>query len=526
MTSMLPRTTATNGDLKLDGQDVHKWLMDLGWDSDTLRGKYPTKYTYDPNAQEQFKLIVRDYARMEAEKDQRQYGSLQDALSRLEAGRRVEPRWGEMMKLLSGALELGEYTAMCGSAALYDTTRSPELRNGYLNQVEDEVRHTTQVQSLSKYFASQYNDPAGFTDMRRQRYINPLYPPTAQAFGENFVNGDPVWISLNLQLVAEACFTNPLIVAMTEWAAANGDEVTPTVFLSIQSDEMRHMANGYQTIVSLAHDADNFKYLQTDLENAFWLQHRFATPVIGAGFEYGAVNRVEPWAQVWNRWVYEDWGGIWLGRLEKLGIKSPRNLSDAKKEAYWSHHFTFAAAYALWPLLGIRMEMPNSRDKDWFENNYPGWHDQVGKLYDLWQEQGVTDPANRMLPAETLMEMGANVYFCRVCQFPIITPMPSAGENLRIIEHGGRRHALCSQWCERMFLTEPERFDGQNLFEVFDGWELSEVVKAGRAVRSDESTLLAQPHLSDERMWTLEDLKACNLVIRDPLTAGVFLEKR
>ncbi|MDV8031532.1 hypothetical protein [Rhodococcus sp. IEGM 27] len=244
MTSMLPRTTATNGDLKLDGQDVHKWLMDLGWDSDTLRGKYPTKYTYDPNAQEQFKLIVRDYARMEAEKDQRQYGSLQDALSRLEAGRRVEPRWGEMMKLLSGALELGEYTAMCGSAALYDTTRSPELRNGYLNQVEDEVRHTTQVQSLSKYFASQYNDPAGFTDMRRQRYINPLYPPTAQAFGENFVNGDPVWISLNLQLVAEACFTNPLIVAMTEWAAANGDEVTPTVFLSIQSDEMRHARSG------------------------------------------------------------------------------------------------------------------------------------------------------------------------------------------------------------------------------------------------------------------------------------------
>jgi len=41
-------------------------------------------------------------------------------------------------------------------------------------------------------------------------------------------------------MVAEACFTNPLVVAMTQWPAANGDEVTPTVFLSIQSDELRH----------------------------------------------------------------------------------------------------------------------------------------------------------------------------------------------------------------------------------------------------------------------------------------------
>lgn len=130
---------------------------------------------------------------------------------------------------------------------------------------------------------------------------------------------------------------------------------------------------------------------------------------------------------------------------------------------------------------------------------------------------------SRRRPAETLLELGANVYFCRVCQFPIIEPMPSAAANLRIIEYGGRRHSLCSKWCERMFLTEPERYGGQNLFEVFDGWELSEVVKAGRALRSDEHTLLAQPHLSDERMWTIDDLKACNLVIRDPLTAGVFL---
>jgi methane monooxygenase component A alpha chain len=60
--------------------------------------------------------------------------------------------------------------------------------------------------------------------------------------------------SVNLQLVGEACFTNPLIVAVTEWASANGDEITPTVFLSVETDELRHMANGYQTVVSIAND--------------------------------------------------------------------------------------------------------------------------------------------------------------------------------------------------------------------------------------------------------------------------------
>ncbi|PND54253.1 methane monooxygenase [Mycobacterium sp. ENV421] len=511
----------------VNGQEVHSWLMDLGWDAETVRGKYPTKYTFDPKAQEQFKLVVRDYARMEGEKDDRQYGSLLDSLARMQAPKRVEPRWGEVMKLLGGALELGEYAAMAGSAVLYDTTRSPELRNGYLNQVEDEVRHTTQVHYLTKYYASQYYDPAGFTDMRKWRYINPLFAPDMQAFGENFCSGDPVFASLNLQLVAEACFTNPLIVAMTEWSAANGDEITPTIFLSIQSDEMRHMANGYQTIVSVAHDAENMKYLQTDLENAFWLQHRFATPVVGAGFEYGAVNRLEPWARVWDRWVYEDWGGIWLGRLSKFGIESPRNLADAKREAYWGHHFTFAVAYALWPLIGIRMDPPNARDMDWFENNYPGWHSEVGYLWDAWRDAGMTDPANHSLPLETLLQAGACLHICRVCQFPIVTPtLGKAMENMRILEHNGRKHALCSQWCERMFLKEPERYQGQNLLEKFDGWDIASMVEAAGAVRSDGKTLLAQPHLNSERLWTLDDLRACNVEIRDPLKHGVCAVKR
>ena len=154
---------------------------------------------------------------------------------------------------------------------------------------------------------------------------------------------------------------------MTEWAAANGDEVTPTIFLSIETDELRHMANGYQTIVSIIHEQENHKYIQTDLENTFWIQNKFITPFVGAVLEYGSVNKVEPWAVTWDRWVYQDWASMWLGRLAKFGIKTPRNLLEAKVEAYWSHHAAFLVATALWPLMLIRIEPPNEKDAEWFE---------------------------------------------------------------------------------------------------------------------------------------------------------------
>lgn len=514
-------------DVKVTPQGVHRWLQDMNWDVDTRRAKYPTKYKFNPDTREQFKLIVREYSRMEEEKDKRQYGSLLDSLARLNAGGRVEPRWAEIMKIASPYLEIGEYGAMAASAALYDSVESSEQRNGYLAQVEDEVRHVNQLGYMSNYFASQYYDPSGFTDLRKTRFVSPLIAPDRNAVVDQFCAGDPVQMSLNLQLVAEAAFTNPLIVAMTELAAANGDEITPTIFLSIESDELRHMANGYQTVVSVIEDPDNMRYLQTDLENAFWIQHKFLTPFVGAVFEYGAVHRGQPWAKTWDRWIYEDWGGIWLGRLSRFGIESPRNLPDAKKDVVWGHHYAFAAAYALWPLLGIRTELPKGPDKDWFEHSYPGWYDEIGNVMEGWSEDAMEDPANHTLPIETFINSEVPIYFCRVCQMPTVLPTLYEGlTNVRIIEHGGRRHALCSQWCERMYLKEPERYTGQNFFELFDGWDMADIVRAGGLLRSDGRTLSSQPHLSSDRMWTIDDLAACRIGIKDPLTNdGVFAVK-
>ena len=155
-------------------QEVHRWLQTFNWEFKNNRTKYPTKYHMDIDTKEQFKLTAKEYARMESVKDERQFGSLLDCLTRLNAGARVHPKWAETMKVVSNFLEVGEYNAIAGSGMLWDSATAPEQKNGYLAQVLDEVRHTNQCAYVNMYFAKHCSDPAGHTDARRTRTIGPL----------------------------------------------------------------------------------------------------------------------------------------------------------------------------------------------------------------------------------------------------------------------------------------------------------------------------------------------------------------
>jgi propane 2-monooxygenase large subunit len=50
----------------------------------------------------------------------------------------------------------------------------------------------------------------------------------------------------------------------------------------------------------------------------------------------------------------------------------------------------------------------------------------------------------------------------------------------------------------------------------FHGRELSEVVRELGFVRADGETLIAQPHLRDERRWTLSDIRRHGIEIVSP----------
>ena len=174
---------------------------------------------------------------------------------------------------------------------LISTVENEELRNGYLAQMLDEIRHTQQEMYLGRYYMKHYADPAGF-DISQKGFGSHFLGSAGRAFIETFIAGDPIECSISLQVVGETAFTNPLFVAFPNTAAANGDHATPTVFLSIQSDEARHMANGYATLVAALSDDRNLPLIQEALDKYFWRTHMFIDSFLGTLTDYFSVNHV------------------------------------------------------------------------------------------------------------------------------------------------------------------------------------------------------------------------------------------
>jgi hypothetical protein len=56
-----------------------------------------------------------------------------------------------------------------------------------------------------------------------------------------------------------------------------------------------------------------------------------------------------------------------------------------------------------------------------------------------------------------------------------------------------------------------------NWYKKFDGWDLADVVSELGYLRPDGNTLIAQPHLNLDQLWTIGDICRLNFEIRNPL---------
>jgi methane monooxygenase component A alpha chain len=474
--------------------------------------KYQTRFHIPKKAKDPFRHLIRDYMAMETEKDNRQYGFLDGAV-RMDNPNQVTERFAEAMKPAMAILPFAEYAAGKCQGLLISAVDNEELRNGYLMQMLDEVRHVQQEMYLGRYFMKHYHDPAGF-DLGMKGFGGHFLASAGRAFFETFVAGDPIECSISLQVVGETAFTNPLFVAFPNTAAANGDQATPTVFLSIQSDEARHMANGYATLVTVLSDDRNLPLIQEALDKYFWRGHIFIDAFLGTLTDYFSANRVGAYKNMWQQWIIEDWVGSFIARLEKFGLKAPRWLPQAQENINWANHSAAMAAYALWPIAFWRYDAPSEQDREWFESQYPGWNTHYGKFWEAYS--AMTDPKQGRIPAQLLPSLPP---LCQVCQMPCVFPRPDINW-VRIVEKAGKKRAFCSEPCEWMFDLEPQRYLGyQNWYERFHGWDLADVITELGYLRPDGKTLIAQPHLDAEKLWTLDDIRRLKFEIKDPLRA-------
>lgn len=473
---------------------------------------HPTKYRLPMRTKDPFRHLLRDYASMEAEKDARQFGALEDVSIRTRGAGRARERWIEVLKPLLSIVAFGEYAAMKSMAMLIDAVDNPELRQGYIAQMLDELRHTNHEAYLIRYLAKSAVDPAGFNSAFRTRALDPICR-AGQACFETFINDDPLVCALNLQVVAETAYTNSIFVAPTEIAAANDDVATSSVFLSVQSDEARHMANGYATLAAILAEPENLQMLQDDFDAAFWRQHVFLDNFLGAVYDYFPEVRLDSYREYWKRWVWDDWMGGYIERLEPFGLVAPRWAERARAEVAWGGHTTAMLSAALWPIHPWRSDAMVGSDMDYLETRYPGWHSYFGGFWEDYR--AMADPKQGVLALGQI----AQPSFCRVCQMPAALPRPDMADVRFRRDAAGRRHAFCSWPCEMAFRAAPHRYRSLTWGEEFHGTGLAEYITRAGLLRADGRTLVGQPHLhhDDRWLWTIDDIRRAEIEIRDPL---------
>ena len=263
-------------------------VADLGWTPSYVQEAmtFPTDYKIAKVPRDPMKQVLRSYFPMQDEKDNRVFGAL-DAGLRGDMFRNVEPRWIEWMKLFLAIIPFPEISAARSMAMLSHVVPGDNLQTGFATQMVDELRHSTIQMNLKKWYMENYVDPAGF-DITEMAFGKCYATTIGRQFAEGFITGDAITAaSIYLTIVAETAFTNTLFVAMPAEAAANGDYLLPTVFHSVQSDESRHISNGYATLLMALADESNHQRLERDLRYAWWNNHRVVDAAIGTFIEYG-----------------------------------------------------------------------------------------------------------------------------------------------------------------------------------------------------------------------------------------------
>jgi propane monooxygenase large subunit len=446
---------------------------------------------------------------MELEKDERVYGGL-DAAVRADMPSKAHVRWLEILKAFIPVTNFAEIGAGRCMSMLMNAVPNTELRNGYHVQFVDEIRHTGMQMSLARWYAKNVPDPAGW-NIGPQALANSVLINPGLNMLSHFMVGDPIQCAFTLQVVAETAFTNVVFVATPDVAARNGDFTLPTTYLSVQSDEARHISNGYATLLTVLQDDHNAPLIERDLQQAFWINHAFIDVFSAIVMEYFSRDRTDPesFLDKWDRWVRDDWHRAYIMKLGKLGLDIPPDIFERARERIVNgvHHRHAIFMFAAWPLAHWRMDPLDDRDFEWFENKYPGWYSKYGAFFEAYRH-GLY-PDGGFLPLNLINLAPPSCWTCQgFC-------VDEHDRRHRVVDE--RTRFYCSKECLWLDESNPGRYTGdRNFFDRYHGWEASEVIRDLGFIRADGETLIGQPLLEDERRWTLADIRAHNVTFASP----------
>jgi propane 2-monooxygenase large subunit len=499
---------------------LHEKLQELSWTPRFAAPatKYSTDYRFEKAPKKDpMKQVLRSYFPMEEEKDQRVYGAIDGAI-RGDMFRQVQQRWMEWQKLFLSIMPFAEISAARAMPLAVNAVPSPDVHNGLAIQMIDEVRHSTIQMNLKRLYMNHYIDPAGF-DVSGRAFANTDAGSIGRQFGEGFVTGDAITAAtVYLTIVAETAFTNVLFVAMPAESAANGDYLLPTVFHSVQSDESRHISNGYSILLMALADERNRELLERDLRYTWWNNHAIVDAIVGTFIEYGSKDRRktrESYAEAWRRWIYDDYYRSYLMPLERYGLEVPHDLVEEAWNRIWNKGYIHEVAQFLatgWPLHYWRIDPMTDDDFEWFEHKYPGWYDKYGRWWENYSR--LSDPRGYGPIAFAEVDYEYPVR-CWTCMVPCLIR-----EDMVLDRVDDQWRTYCSAPCHwtDTVAFRPEyrgratpsmgRLTGERGWDArYHHWDLADIQKDVGIVRDDGKTLIPQPHLGlddPKKLWTVD----------------------
>ena len=265
--------------------------------------------------------------------------------------------------------------------------------------------------------------------------------------------------------------------------------------------------------------------LERDLKYAFWQNHAIVDAAIGTFIEYGTTNRdknKESYAELWHRWIYEDYYRTYMLPLEKYGIKIHHDDVAAAWDRIVKKNYVHKTAQFFtvgWSVNFWRIEAQTEKDFEWFEHKYPGWYAEFG---DFWKWY-----AKLSVPGETNILFNSDVGYvyphrCWSCMVPCLIRedfVCRRGRRQDVHLLLGRLPLDRTRWRSppstraarrRRWAASAVAANGKT---VYHGWDLADAIKDLGFVRSDGKTLIAQPHLrfDDKEMWTLDHVRGHQL---------------
>ena len=395
-------------------------VADLGWTPSYVQEAmtFPTDYKISKAPRDPMKQVLRSYFPMQEEKDNRVYGAL-DAALRGDMFRNVEPRWVEWMKLFLAIIPFPEISAARSMAMVGRLAPGEELRTGFTMQMVDEFRHSTIQMNLKKWYMENYIDPAGF-DITEAAFGKCYATTIGRQFAEGFLTGDAITAAnVYLTVVAETAFTNTLFVAMPSEAARNGDYALPTVFLSVQSDEVRHIGNGHSHA-----DGDDQRSRRTiSCSSAICNTPSGRTTRSSTPRSARSSNTARPTAtRTRNPTRSSGTAGStriitaptccrWRNTASRSTTMTCRRAWDRIVKKNYVHK-TAQFFSVGWPVNFWRIEAQTEKDFEWFEHKYPGWYAEFGdfwkwyaKLTKPGETQHPLQPRRRLRLSAPLLEL-------------------------------------------------------------------------------------------------------------------------